>query len=57
VAARERIEKKRQERKAKEEEAWKVEEKEVWKRKEEEDKVIRDKALEEAQKRQLKVSC
>jgi len=48
VAARERIEKKRQERKAKEEEAWKVEEKEVWKRKEEEDKVIRDKALEEA---------
>ena len=42
AAARERIEKKWQERKAKEEEEWK------WK--EEQDKVIRDKALEVARK-------
>ena len=34
-----------------------MEEEEVQKWKEEEDKVIRDKALEEARKQQLKVDC
>jgi len=49
VAAHECNKKKRQDQKAKEEEEWN------WK--EEEDKAIKEKSLEEAQKRQLVVSC
>ena len=60
MAACECIEKKQ---KVKEQEAWKAEEErraeeeEGRKRKEEEDQVAREKALDESQKRQLKVSC
>jgi len=58
AVAQERIKKKQ---KAKEEEAQKAEEEEAWKVadawKAKEDRVAKDKASEESQKRQLKVSC